>query len=173
MQPALTEASTLSQFKKTNKQTTKNRLKTWRNEFCERNNARWHPRRGFVLKEMFLATHRLLALRTQANFSHLFPSPFYCPPQLRVFAAKILHAGWHNVSVPLPPSPECSVFRYRRAVGVKSQNPLELPGALTLLNVASPDCHTHAGWKWLFAEGTWFVRSLLDPGGFSERNFPA
>lgn len=75
MQPALTEASTLSQFKKTNKQTTKNRLKTWRNEFCERDNARWHPRRGFVLKEMFLATHRLLALRTQANFSHLFPSP--------------------------------------------------------------------------------------------------
>lgn len=41
------------------------------------------------------------------------------------------------------PSLECSVFRYGRAVGVKSQNPLELPGALTLLNVASPDCHTH------------------------------
>lgn len=75
--------------------------------------------------------------------SPIFSLPL-CPPQLRVFAAKILHAGWHNVSVPLPPSPECSVFRYRRAVGVKSQNPLELPGALNTAECRQSRLpHTH------------------------------
>lgn len=49
-----------------------------------------------MLKETFLAEHGLLVLRTHAKFSSLIPSAH----QSRMFAAKILNAGWHNAFFP-------------------------------------------------------------------------
>lgn len=42
-----------------------------------------------------------------------------CPPQSRVLAAKILHAGWHNVFVPLQPFPGVLCVQVRK--GCRSQ----------------------------------------------------
>lgn len=81
-------------------------------------------RRHLVLKENSFAKHCLLVLRIHTNFSSLFASPL-CPPQSRMFAAKILKC-WLAQCIPPPHlflsfSLECSIFLYRKAAKVKSE----------------------------------------------------
>lgn len=68
-----------------------------------------------------------------------------CPPHSRMFAAKILNAGWHNAFF-LPPPPllfpfplECSVSINRKAVRVKSRNSLSHYNVNRSPNTA--ECH--------------------------------
>lgn len=91
---------------------------------------------------MFLATHRLLVLRTQANFSHLFPSPL--STKVKSVCCKNTSCWLAQRVYPSPTLPWSALCSGTEGLSESShKNPLELPGALTLLNVASPDCHTH------------------------------
>lgn len=132
------EASTLSQFKKPNRLENSKKLVLQMQQ-----HALIPKRRHLVVKETFLVKHCLLALRIHANFS----SPLYLwPPQSRMFAAKILHAGWHNVFFPSPPHPGVLHSFTERLSESSQKTPFlatKLTGALTLLKVTSPNRHTY------------------------------
>lgn len=163
MQPALTEASTLSQFKKkkTQKKEQIKKLKKWVLWTWQRTLI---PKmRRLVLKEMFLAMHCLLVLRIQANFSHLLPSPL--STTVKSVCCKNTWCWLAQRVRPSPPLPRSALCSRTEGLSESSHKTpflaTTLTGALTLLNVTGPNCHAHTGWKWLFAEGTWIVRSLL------------
>lgn len=107
-------------------------------------------RRHLVLKETFLAKHCLLVLCIHVNFSSLFSSPL--PTTVKNVCCKNTQCWLAQCILPLlfffsffSPGVLCIHLQKGCQSQVKRTPFLttQLTGALTLLNVTSPNCHMY------------------------------